>query len=182
MLPHEGTQVALLLLGQWIAEAEIAEDIAATFLPVGDRCVADGRRQLFVLLFGGHFAQHRGRREGQRSRGRGVLVGVVLLLLLLVGLGLGLRLRLRRERRLVLVLGRGRDGTDDGGGRDGGGRNVGWHWAAVAWGKLLLLLTRGRRWRVAGRCRSRRCRVAGGAGRWRRAGVRLVAGMRESLN
>lgn len=174
MLPHEGTQVALLLLGQWIAEAKIAEDIAATFLPVGDRCVADGRRQLFVLLFGGHFAQHRGRREGQRSRGRGVLVGVVLLLLLLVGLGLGLRL-LRRERRLVLVLGRGRDGTDDGGGRDGGGRNVGWHWAAVAWGKLLLLLTRGRRWRVAGRGRSRRCRVAGGAGRWRRAGVWLVA-------
>lgn len=100
MLSHEGTQVALLLLGQWIAEAEIAEDIAATFLPVGDRCVADGRRQLFVLLFGGHFAQHRGRREGQRSRGRSVLVGVVLLLLLLVGLGLGLRL-LRRERRLV---------------------------------------------------------------------------------
>lgn len=103
MLSHEGAQITLLL-AEWIVQAKIAENIGsaatttATLFPVGHRSIADSGCKLFVLLFGGHFAQHRSRREGKRSRGRGVLVLVV------VGMLLGLlMLGLLGRRRLVLL-------------------------------------------------------------------------------
>lgn len=74
MLSHEGTQIALLLLGETcggvVQTAEVSEDVLlllvdATFsFPVGGGGVADGAGKLFVFLFGGHFAQNGRWREG----------------------------------------------------------------------------------------------------------------------
>lgn len=74
MLSHEGTQIALLLLGETcggvVQAAEVSEDVLlllvdATFgFPVGGGGVADGAGKLFVFLFGGHFAQNGRWREG----------------------------------------------------------------------------------------------------------------------
>lgn len=75
MLSHEGTQIALLLLGETcggvVQAAEVSEDVRllllvdATFsFPVGGGGVADGAGKLFVFLFGGHFAQNGRGREG----------------------------------------------------------------------------------------------------------------------
>lgn len=76
MLSHEGTQIALLLLGETcggvVQAAEVSEDVLlllllvnATFsFPVGGGGVADGAGKLFVFLFGGHFAQNGRGREG----------------------------------------------------------------------------------------------------------------------
>lgn len=75
MLSHEGTQIALLLLGETcggvVQAAEVSEDVLllllvdATFsFPVGGGGVADGAGKLFVFLFCGHFAQNGRWREG----------------------------------------------------------------------------------------------------------------------
>lgn len=76
MLSHEGTQIALLLLGETcggvVQAAKVSEDVLllllvdATFsFPVGGGGgVADGAGKLFVFLFGGHFAQNGRGREG----------------------------------------------------------------------------------------------------------------------
>lgn len=75
MLSHEGTQIALLLLGETcggvVQATEVSEDVLllllvdATFsFPVGGGGVADGAGKLFVFLFGGHFAQNGRWREG----------------------------------------------------------------------------------------------------------------------
>lgn len=75
MLSHEGTQIALLLLGETcggvVQAAEVSEDVRllllvdATFsFPVGGGGVADGAGKLFVFLFGSHFAQNGRWREG----------------------------------------------------------------------------------------------------------------------
>lgn len=73
MLSHEGTQIALLLLGETcggvVQAAKVSEDVLllvdATFsFPVGGGGVADGAGKLFVFLFGRHFAQNGRWREG----------------------------------------------------------------------------------------------------------------------
>lgn len=72
MLSHEGAQVSLLLLGETgggVVQAEASEDVllvdASTVgFPVGGCGIADCGGKLFVFLFGGHFAQHGGWREG----------------------------------------------------------------------------------------------------------------------
>lgn len=74
MLSHEGAQISLLLLGETgggggVVQAEASEDVllvdATVGFPVGGHgSVADGRGKLFVFLFGGHFAEHGGWREG----------------------------------------------------------------------------------------------------------------------
>lgn len=75
MLSHEGTQIALLLLGETcggvVQAAEVSEHVLllllvdATFsFPVGGGGVADGAGKLFVFLFGRHFAQNGRWREG----------------------------------------------------------------------------------------------------------------------
>lgn len=88
MLAHKGAQISLGE-GRVAGQAEVSEDVlvddATWFFAVGGRsCVADGRSQLFIFLFGSHLAQHRSRREGERSRGGSVLMLMVLRMLGLV--------------------------------------------------------------------------------------------------
>lgn len=88
MLAHKGAQISLGE-GRVAGQAEVSEDVlvddATRFFAVGGRsCVADGRSQLFIFLFGSHLAQHRSRREGERSRGGSVLMLMVLRMLGLV--------------------------------------------------------------------------------------------------
>lgn len=88
MLAHKGAKISLGE-GRVAGQAEVSEDVlvdgATRFFAVGGRsCVADGRSQLFIFLFGSHLAQHRSRREGERSRGGSVLMLMVLRMLGLV--------------------------------------------------------------------------------------------------